>query len=183
MRHIAYAGAQLRYVRLDLSTRVEIAIQIAQLDVQILQLGKQLTLVCPHVQLTHQLRHNEERAPTAYLLRFEYVPEYVIAHIEHILALGIDELGEQLARPARVHLTRLQWTNVRADLQATRLRVHLTQHGALVEEQRFACIHHNHIEVTLPVAMRLVCVGAMRKVKEISHNLVGVRVVTVGQHE
>ena len=55
-------------------------------------------LIHPHVQLLGEFRHYEERPPSLDLLWLEDVAEYVISHVQHVLALGPDQLREDVAR-------------------------------------------------------------------------------------
>lgn len=155
VRHLSDLVAHLRDVRFLLSGGVQVLVQIAQGNVQLLQLVEQLVLIRPNVQLLHQLRHHQERTPPPHLLRLEDVAKDVVSDVQNVLALGTDQLREDVTGSARVHLAALQGTHVGADLTRTRLCVHLTQNGALVEEERFASVHHDHVKVRLPVTVRI----------------------------
>lgn len=87
---------------------IDSLISLSKHDVQVLQLVKQLTLVRPHVEFLHQFWHNEEGAPSPDFLRLQNITENVITNVQHILSFGLDELGEHIARSARVNVSLFQ---------------------------------------------------------------------------
>jgi len=85
-------------VRLRHRRTVEIAIDIAQHCIEVLQPIVQCLFTSPHMQLVHELRHNQERSPATNLLRLENVAEDMIANVQNVFAFGSDKRRENVAR-------------------------------------------------------------------------------------
>ena len=71
-------------------------VQRAELDIEALQLVEELTLLRPDGELLSQLWHNQVGPPADDLLRLEDVAVDVVAEVQHVPALGVDEAGEHL---------------------------------------------------------------------------------------
>lgn len=158
-------------------------VHIAQANIQVLQFGKQLTLVRPDVQLLHELRHNQECSPSTDLLTLQNITENVIAHVQHVLSLGAQQRGEHVTRTARVDMTLAKCSDVSAHPKGARFGVHLTENRSLTEEQRFLGVYDDNIEVGGPLAMRLIGISTVREVHQVGHDLVGEIELAVGQQE
>jgi hypothetical protein len=173
VRDVTNRRPQLRDVRLFFGAAVEIPatssfslrsaqrltfvwhslVHFAQFDVEGLELVEDLALVGPDVQLAHQFWHYQEGPPSADLLALEDVAEDVVAHVEDVLALGADQLREDVARTPRIHLFLLEGSRVYAHSEGPSRRVHLSQDGALAEEEGLAGVYHDRVEVRPPVAV------------------------------
>ena len=70
----------------------------AELHIEALQLVEELTLLCPDGELLRQLRHDQVRPPADDLLRLEDVAVDVVAEVQHVPALGVNQPGEHLTR-------------------------------------------------------------------------------------
>ena len=77
---------------------IDLLVEVAEHDVQVLKSRVQLAFVGPHVELLHEFRNDEEGAPTADLFRLEDVAEDVVSAVKDVLALGADQVSENLAR-------------------------------------------------------------------------------------
>ena len=74
----------------------------------------------PRGELLGELGHDEERAPSALLLRLDNVAEDVVSHVQHVFASRADELREDIAVAARVHLVLFEWTCVATEFLHSR---------------------------------------------------------------
>lgn len=158
-------------------------VKLAEIDVELLQLVEQFVLVGPHVQLLAQLGNDQERPPATNLLRLKDVAEDVIADVENIFAFGADERCEHIARPAGVNLTLMQRSEISSDFECAGGRVDLTEDRSLAEEQRLLGVHHDDVEISFPIAVRVVGARAVWQVEQVRHDLVGELVVAVGEEK
>src|SRR5699024_5417579 len=81
--------------------------------------------------------------------------ENVITDIQHILALSPYQFSENVTRTPRVHLLLQERSGVYAHSERPSRRVHLPENGTLAEEKRLPGVHHDGVEVSLPVSVRV----------------------------
>ena len=74
------------------------------------------------------LGHHQECPPAPQLLGLENVAKDVVTHVQHVVALGTDQVTEDVAGPARVDLPLLEWAHVAAYPQSTGV---LAQNGII----------------------------------------------------
>ena len=70
----------------------------------------------PDLELLLQLGHNQISVPGAFLLGLDYVAEYVITNVEHVLTVRVYELRKDVAVAARVDTVSHERSRVTANV-------------------------------------------------------------------
>ena len=50
----------------------------------------------PDEHLLREFGHDQKSAPRSLFLRLDYVAEYVVSHVKHVLATAANQLGEDV---------------------------------------------------------------------------------------
>lgn len=90
-------------------------VQSTDVDVKVVQPRKQLVFLGPDRQLLSQLGNTQECAPAPCLLRLEDVAKDVVTHVQHLMAIGPHDVGEDIHRAPRVDMLGCDGSRVGAD--------------------------------------------------------------------
>ena len=98
--------------------------------------------------------HYQECSPSLDLLTLDNISKDMISNIQHILALGSNQLGQHLTVSSAVHRVLLHIVRLAhiivPDTQLPSGLVHSPQDCSLVEEQRLSSVNKCVVKVRLP---------------------------------